>query len=65
MKPGKPLKVSSICMSQMKPQTFIVSPESHASSVARRVDCPCIATTRGTHATNASGQTSMPAKASQ
>ena len=62
---GKPLKVWSIFCSQKKPTTFIVSPATQPRRAARRAVCRCIATRSGTHATKASGQTSMPAKASQ
>ncbi len=62
---GNPLNVRSICWSQKKPATFIVVPAVQPSSVARRTPWPRIATMRGTHATNVSGQTSIPGNASQ
>ena len=65
MNAGKPLKVWSICCNQKNPVTFIVVPASHPRSAARRAVWRCMATRSGTQVTNASGHTSMPAKASQ
>jgi hypothetical protein len=65
MRGWKPLKVCSMVCSQKKPKTFMVMPVTQPSMAARRVVCRCMATMRGTQATNASGHTSMPANASQ
>ena len=62
---GNPLNVDSIPWSHQKPATFMVIPATQPSSIVRRDVCPCIATSSGTHATKASGHTSIPGNASQ